>query len=157
MGDWSKNTSMALAVIMSGFMGWAGFHDRASVPDFEKTKPQYLVEKRPDAVKTVLREQFEGFQSQYRSHSFDTDGALNVTLDPNAPATQAAVDEKLEHDFSAAVSNKKNEVYLTTPASLAFAAIFVFGLLDERRRRNPRPMPEIKWDRVPPPPRHDTQ
>lgn len=150
---WSQKAGMAWAVIMAGAAAWGGIHEYNSIPAFEQARDQYMAQKRPEAVKSVLRTQFEDFQSQYRSHSFDSQGPLAVTFDPNAPATQAAADKKLQSDFNAEVTNKKVMPFIMEPAALLLLAIACIPLVEEHRRRHPRPRPEINWPKPPPPPR----
>src|ERR1700757_4932656 len=94
IGDVSRRLSLALALVMAGASAWAGIHERLSVPDFEKNEAQYLAERRPTALAASMRDQFETFQSQFNDHSFDKQGGMILTLDPNSAATQADVQKR---------------------------------------------------------------
>jgi hypothetical protein len=152
--DNSKRIAMGLTLVMAAFTGWTGINERQSLADSRKNEAQYLASKRPAELTYCLNDQYEAFQSEFNHHSFDKQGALTVTLDPGSPATQACVDENLMADFNAEVRNKKIAPFYMEPMAALFVGVFVLGLLDDRRRKNLKPRPEIQWPALSAPPRH---
>ena len=143
MSNVSKRVGVTLALIMAAAVGWEGFHERRSLPDFQKNEAQYLAERRPAALTASMRDQYTAFQSEFCRHSFDKQGALAVTLDPNSPATQADVEKRVTADFNAEVRNKKFAPYLAEPFAALFLAVASIPLWEARRRKNPQPRPSF--------------